>query len=105
MTEPASRPVEPTSAKEPPSSVLRPPSPVGVLLMSFGTPERLEEVADYYTRIRGGQRPSDEAIAELEARYRRVGGRTPLLAITREQARLLEERLRAEGLPAQVYVG
>jgi ferrochelatase len=73
--------------------------------MSFGSPETVADVPAYYTRIRGGQKPSEEAIAELEERYRRIGGRSPLLATTRQQARLLETRLTAGGLPARVYVG
>ena len=77
----------------------------GVLLMSFGSPETIDDVPAFYTRIRGGQRPSDDAIADLERRYRRVGGRTPLLALTRDQARLLEKRLQNEGITARAYVG
>ncbi len=68
----------------------------GVLLMAYGTPRNLDEVEPYYRDIRGGRTPSAEAVAELRERYRRVGGRTPLLAYTRSVAERLEARLNSE---------
>lgn len=73
-----------------------------VLLMAYGTPNSLDEVEPYYTDIRGGRRPSPENLHELVERYRRIGGRTPLLEITRAQARALERQL---GTDFRVYVG
>lgn len=66
---------------------------IGVLLMAYGTPRSLEDVETYYTHIRGGRPPSTAQVAELQERYRRVGGRSPLLEITLSQARALEARL------------
>jgi len=80
---------------------------IGVLLMAHGSPETLDDVEAYYTHIRGGRPPLPEALAELKERYRRIGGRSPLLGITRAQARALEQALNADG-PARrfrVYVG
>jgi ferrochelatase len=71
-----------------------------VLLMAYGTPETPEQVAPYFTHIRGGRTPSPEAVKDLERRYAAVGGATPLLEITRQVARSLEVRV---GQP--VYVG
>jgi ferrochelatase len=51
--------------------------------MAYGTPNSLDEVEPYYTDIRGGRKPSPENLQELIARYQRIGGRTPLLDITR----------------------
>jgi ferrochelatase len=68
--------------------------------MAYGTPAGPEDIAGYYTHIRGGRAPSPEKIAELAARYEAIGGLSPLLEITRA----LADRLRtAAGLP--VYVG
>jgi protoporphyrin/coproporphyrin ferrochelatase len=64
----------------------------GVLVMAYGTADGLEDVERYYTDIRGGRRPSPEALAELTDRYRAIGG-SPLLDITRSQALGLEHRL------------
>ncbi len=80
--------------------------PVGVLLMAYGTPNSLDEVEPYYIDIRGGRRPTPELLAELRERYRRVGGRTPLLEISQAQADGLQALLDAEA-PGRyrVYLG
>jgi len=72
-------------------------SPIGVLLMAYGTPETPDQVEPYFTHIRGGRTPSVEAVEHLKERYRRVGGKTPLLQITNEVAVKLQQRLRQEG--------
>lgn len=79
----------------------------GVLLMAYGTPEHLSDVEPYYRDILGGREPSPEAVATLVERYRAVGGRTPLLEITRNVADLLEQRLNRGGGDAswRVYTG
>src|SRR5579859_237991 len=81
-------------------------TPRGVLLLAYGTPGTLSDVADYYTNVRHGRRPSPEQIAELTERYRTVGGHTPLLEITRMAASRLQERLNAENHGRyRVYIG
>jgi len=71
-----------------------------VLVMAYGTPGGLEDLATYYTDIRHGRPPSAEQLHELSERYRAIGGRSPLLDITRRQADGISERV---GVPA--YVG
>ena len=75
--------------------------------MAYGTPEHLSDVESYYRDILGGREPSPEAVATLTGRYRAVGGRTPLLEITRSVADLLEQRLNRGGGDAswRVYIG
>jgi protoporphyrin/coproporphyrin ferrochelatase len=63
-----------------------------VLVMAYGTPQRLEDVEAYYTDIRRGRPPPPELLKELTERYRAIGG-SPLLDITRAQARGLQDRL------------
>jgi len=55
-------------------------SHTAVLLMAYGSPDRLQDVEPYFTDIRGGRTPSRDAVEELTARYRRVGVPTPLLS-------------------------
>jgi protoporphyrin/coproporphyrin ferrochelatase len=74
----------------------------GVLLMAYGTPRSLDEVGAFYTDIRGGRAPSAELLASLRGRYEAIGGRTPLLEITRRQAAALEGAL---GLDHRVFTG
>ena len=79
---------------------------IGVLLMAYGTPGSLDEVEAYYTHIRGGRQPSRELLDELMERYRAIGGRSPLLDITRRQAAALEAALNgAQEKTYRVYVG
>lgn len=75
---------------------------IAVLLMAYGSPNSLDEIEPYYTDIRGGRKPTPGNLKELVARYQRIGGRTPLLDITREQARALQAQL---GDGFRVYVG
>lgn len=63
----------------------------GLLIMSYGTPERIEDVAEYYTHIRRGNPPPEALLEELIERYRAVGGPTALNQITRAQAEAIGE--------------
>ncbi len=58
----------------------------GVVVMAHGTPERLEDVESFYTEIRRGRPPSPTQLADLEGRYRAIGGTSPLNATTRSQS-------------------
>jgi ferrochelatase len=76
-----------------------------VLLMAYGTPNSIEEIEPYLTDIRRGGKPTPEAVQEIKNRYSKIGGRSPLLEITKAQASALEKKLRAEGSEARVYFG
>ena len=67
----------------------------GVLLMTFGTAETSEGVADYLRSVRGGGEPSPEVVAEFERRYNLIE-RSPLSDITDDQAESLRLLLDAE---------
>jgi protoporphyrin/coproporphyrin ferrochelatase len=73
----------------------------GVLLMAYGTPRGLDDIEAYYTDIRHGRPPTDEALKELTDRYRAIGGKSPLLEITQAQARGIEQKLSG----VSVYIG
>jgi protoporphyrin/coproporphyrin ferrochelatase len=73
--------------------------------MAYGTPENAEDILPYYTHIRHGRAPSDEAVANLAARYAAVGGRTPLRALTEKVAREVEREVALQGKEQRVYVG
>jgi ferrochelatase len=78
---------------------------IGVLLMAYGAAGSLEEVAPYLADIRAGRPPSPELVEEVKHRYQLMGGRSPLLDITKQQAAALETRLNKEGGPFKVYIG
>jgi ferrochelatase len=70
-----------------------------VVLMAYGSPSTAEDVRPYLEDVRGGRPVSDEAVAELAERYRRIGGRSPLDDVTEAQRAALEREL---GLPVLV---
>ncbi len=65
-----------------------------VVLMAYGSPERLGDVPAYYADIRGGRPIPQELMEDLVKRYRRLGIEdwSPLNAIT-EEARAALERV------------
>jgi ferrochelatase len=73
-----------------------------VVLMAYGSPERLSDVPAYYADIRGGRPVAPELLADLVERYRRLGieDSSPLNAITEQTRAALEAEL---GLP--VFTG
>jgi ferrochelatase len=81
-------------------------APTGILVLAYGTPDKPEDIEPYYTHIRGGRPPAPEALHNLQERYRLVGGRTPLLDLSRGVADGLQARLEAQS-PGRyrVYLG
>jgi ferrochelatase len=75
---------------------------VAVILMAYGSPDRIEDVPAYYSDIRGGRPVRPELLADLTERYRRLGieDSNPLNEITEETRAALEAEL---GLP--VFTG
>ncbi|MGD0747422.1 MAG: ferrochelatase [Acidimicrobiales bacterium] len=67
----------------------------GVLLMAHGTPANAEEILPFYTRIRRGRPPEPEQLAELEGRYRAIGGVSPLAERTEAQVDAVRVELEA----------
>ncbi len=64
---------------------------IGVLVMSYGTPESMEDIEAYYTHIRRGHAPTPEQLAELKQRYEAiVGGVFPLRENTNRQVEGLQ---------------
>lgn len=76
-----------------------------VLLMTYGSVGSLDEVAAYYTRILGGRSLAPELLAELVARYRAIGGSSPLADRTERQRAALEAELARRGLDVPVRAG
>lgn len=77
-----------------------------ILLLAYGTPETEADIEPYLTDIRRGRPASPELVQELKQRYRRIGGRSPLLEITKAQATALERILHEQGnSTARTYVG
>jgi protoporphyrin/coproporphyrin ferrochelatase len=70
-------------------------SGTAVILMAYGSPERIADVPAYYADIRGGRPIAPENLEDLVARYRRLGieDSNPLNAITEATRAALEHEL------------
>jgi len=71
-----------------------------VILLAYGGPESLDDIPAYLLDIRGGRPTPQELIDDISHRYDQIGGRSPLLDITREVAAKVAAQI---DLP--VYVG
>jgi ferrochelatase len=80
------------------------PGRLGVLLMTYGSPDDLEDMPRYLTAVRGGRPVSEESVAEFRRRYEAIGG-SPLIPITRAQAAAVEKWLRGDGVDARAVAG
>lgn len=67
---------------------------IGVLLLSHGTVERLDDLPAFLTKIRRGHAPPPELVSEVRSRYEAIGGRSPLADICRSLASKLEAQLK-----------
>lgn len=79
------------------------PIRAGLVLMAYGGPERLDQVEAYYTHIRRGSPPPAELLDELVARYRAIGGGSPLSRIVERQRAALAAELGRRGHAVAVY--
>ena len=78
---------------------------IGLLVMAYGGPDNLDEVEPYLLDVRGYRPTSPEIIHEVRERYREIGGRSPILEQTREQAAALEAALNTDGQEFKTFVG
>jgi protoporphyrin/coproporphyrin ferrochelatase len=81
--------------------------PIGVLLMAYGGPASLDELPGYLADIRSGRPTTQAVLAEMTHNYRLIGGKSPLLEISRQQGAALELLLNGEASPPpyKVYLG
>ena len=70
--------------------------------MAYGGPGNLAEVEPYLMDVRGGRPTKPHLVEEIRTRYARIGGRSPILELTRAQAAAVG---RALGVGYRTYVG
>lgn len=73
--------------------------------MALGGPDSLDAVEPFLANVRHGRPTPKEMVEEFRERYRRIGGRSPLLEISLAQARALEVRLNDGPGGLRCYVG
>jgi ferrochelatase len=78
---------------------------IGLLVMAYGGPNSIDEVEPYLLDVRGYRPTAPEIVHEVRERYREIGGRSPILEQTREQATALEGALNTNGQEFKAFVG
>jgi len=76
-----------------------------ILLITFGGPERPEDVRPFLQQVAAGRPIPPERLEEVAHHYDAIGGRSPLNALTRRQAAALAAALAAAGDTRPVWVG
>jgi protoporphyrin/coproporphyrin ferrochelatase len=76
-----------------------------IALLAYGGPGSVSEISDFVQRLTG-RTPAAHMLAEVEHRYRRIGGGSPLPEITACQSRALQAHLDREfAFPLRVRHG
>ncbi len=69
---------------------------IAILLLAFGSPDSIESIEPFITNVMGGRKPSPNQLQKIKERYLMIGGRSPLLDITKKQAEALERILKSD---------
>ncbi len=78
---------------------------IGLLVMTYGGPDNIDEVEPYLMDVRGYRLTAPEIIHEVRERYREIGGRSPILEHTQAQAAAIETALNASSKDFKAFVG
>ncbi len=77
--------------------------PIGVLIMAYGGPNHLEEIAGYLADIRNGRVTTPAVLAEISNNYTQIGGKSPLLQFSTAQVEAIRSQLDPQKF--KVYMG
>lgn len=67
--------------------------PIGVLIMAYGGPNATKEIPGYLADIRSGRVTTPAVLEEITHNYEQIGGKSPLLEITRQQVAAIAGQL------------
>lgn len=76
-----------------------------LLLVSFGGPERPEDVVPFLENVTAGRGIAPERLEEVGQHYQLVGGRSPINDLNRDLVAGIEAELAAAGIELPVYWG
>jgi ferrochelatase len=80
-------------------------SPDAVLWLSFGGPEKPEDVRPFLENVTRGRGVPPERLDEVEQHYRSFGGVSPINALNRAAIEATRAELRRQGIGLPVYFG
>lgn len=81
------------------------PGRSAVLFASFGGPESREDIMPFLERVTRGRGIPRERLLGVAEHYEHIGGRSPIVEITKRQAAALQAALAAAGDGRKVYLG
>ena len=84
---------------------MNPPAYDAVLVVSFGGPERKEDVIPFLENVVRGRRVPRERLLAVAEQYYSLGGRSPINHQNRSLVRALQDELAREGPDLPVYLG
>lgn len=73
--------------------------------MAYGAPDSVDDVPAYLFDVRGGRETPESLVNLIKKRYELIGGKSPLLECTLEQARGVEALLLQSSFRCRAYVG
>lgn len=76
-----------------------------LLLLSFGGPERPEDVMPFLENVTRGRGVPPERLAEVAQHYLHFGGVSPINALNRDLIKAIEAEFAARGIDLPVYFG
>jgi ferrochelatase len=76
-----------------------------LLVVSFGGPERMDDVMPFLANVVRGRNVPPERLQQTAAHYAHFGGKSPLPAQTRALVAAVEQELQAHGPRLPVYLG
>src|SRR5262252_1826196 len=76
-----------------------------VLVVSFGGPERMDDVMPFLENVVRGRNVPPERLREAATHYAHFGGRSPLPEQSRALVAALRQELEVNGPPLPVYLG
>lgn len=72
-----------------------------LMVMAYGGPDKLDDVAPYLLDVRNYRPTPDHITEEIRGRYRQIGGRSPILELTVQEAAGIEEELNHLAAPGE----
>ena len=77
--------------------------PIAVLFMAYGGPNSLAELPGYLADIRDGRPTTPAVLEEITHNYDSIGGRSPLMELTKRQVEAVMALLNPPGEPARFH--
>lgn len=74
-----------------------------LLIMAYGGPDKIEDVRPYLLDVRHHRPTSEEVFHEIEERYKLIGGRSPILELTRAQGDGIEQALNEQAPDGETW--